>query len=594
MPLRSGRPPPGVEEIAYFLPLRDQDLNPRTMQQYLEREIRDVLASMEGVPEGFTPEFETPNNPEHGDLSTNAAMQLARHLRRAPRQIAEDLAARLRERPLDPHRVAAVEVAGAGFLNFRFSDAYLAEGIAGLLAAGDRYGRTGTGGRRRAMVEYVSANPTGPLTVGHGRNAVLGDTIANLLDWTGYDVTREYYFNDAGRQMRVLGESVRARYLANVDPALPTKQIKTGENEFATVPEPFPDDGYLGDYIAEIAQGLYETNGDVLAHAPDVRPFKQAAQDAIFADIERTMLRLGIRMNSFFNEDSLYQNNKVWDTLQALRDAGFVYDKDGAVWFRTTAFGKEQDTVLVKSSGEPTYRLPDIAYHVEKFERGFDRMVDIFGADHIATYPDVLEGVRVLGYDPAKVDVVIYQFVTLVRGGEPVKMSTRKATYVTLDELMDEVGEDVTRFFFLMRSPNTHLEFDLDLAKEASDKNPVFYLQYAHARICSIIRKAQEVGFTFGDRADLSLLRHEAEVALMKELLRFSDVLERAAALKEPHHVATYLREVAVAFTQFYGNCRIIGEEAALATARMHLARAAQIVLRNGLTVLGISAPEQM
>src|SRR5690606_18697839 len=243
----------------------------------------------------------------------------------------------------------------------------------------------------------------------------------------------------------------------------------------------------------------------------------------------------------------------------ALRAAGFVYDKDGAVWFKTTAFGKEQDTVLVKSTGEPTYRLPDIAYHVTKYERGFEKMVDIFGADHIATYPDVLEGVRVLGYDAAQIDVGIYQFVTLVRGGEPVKMSTRKANYVTLDELMDEVGEDVTRYFFLMRSPNTHLEFDLDLAKEASDKNPVFYLQYAHARICSIIRKAAEVGLALEGEADLSLLTHASEEALMKELLRLPEVVGQAAADYGPHKVATYLRDVATAFSQFYRDCHIIG-----------------------------------
>lgn len=564
------------------------------MKAYLEEQLRDVLASMEGVPADFVPEFEQPNNPEHGDLATNAALQLARSLRKAPRQIAEDLAARLRARPLDPARVASVEVAGAGFLNFRFAEAYLARSVADLLAAGADYGRTRSGQGRRAIVEYVSANPTGPLTVGHGRNAVLGDTIANLLDWTGYEVTREYYFNDAGRQMRVLGESVQARYQALVNPEMPTRQVKVGEHTTVEVPETFPEDGYLGDYIAEIARGLYEAHGAALMQAENAKVFKEAAEKAIFADIERTMRRMGIEMTSFFNEHTLYEDDSVWRTLEALREKGYVYDHDGAVWFKTTAFGKEQDTVLVKSSGEPTYRLPDIAYHVTKFERGFGRIVDVFGADHIATYPDVLEGLQVLGYDTAQVDVVIYQFVTLVRGGEPVKMSTRKATYVTLDELMDEVGEDVTRFFFLMRSPNTHLEFDLDLAKEASEKNPVFYLQYAHARISSILRKAQEVGFTFGEAPDLSLLEHEAEVGLMKELLRFPEVLERAADLKEPHHVSGYLREVAVAFTQFYGHCRIIGEEQTLATARMHLARAAQIVLHNGLTVLGISAPEQM
>ena len=563
------------------------------MKEYLSRKLKDVLSTLEGVPEDFDPEFETPNNPEHGDLATNAAMQLARHLRRPPRQIAETLAQKLREAPLDPNRVTAVEIAGAGFLNFRFAEQYLAASVADLLKAGSDYGRSILGNGLTALVEYVSANPTGPLTVGHGRNAVLGDTIANLLEWTGYDVTREYYFNDGGRQMRILGESVRARYQAIVDPDIPHKQIKVAENEWADVPETFPEDGYLGAYIHDIAAALHAEHGGAL-DTSDVKPFKEAAEKTIFAEIEKTMARLGIRMDTFFNEYSLYEDERVWQTLDRLRKAGYVYDKDGAVWFKTTEFGKEQDTVLVKSTGEPTYRLPDIAYHADKLDRGFDRIVDVFGADHIATYPDVIDGVRVLGYDPGRIVVVIYQFVTLVRGGEPVKMSTRKATYVTLDELMDEVGEDVTRYFFLMRSPNTHLEFDLDLAKEASEKNPVFYLQYAHARICSILRKASEVGFTFAGEADLSLLEHESEIALMKELLLLPEVIERASEIKEPHTVANYLRDVAVAFTQFYGNCRIIGEEKALATARMHLAEATRIVLQNGLTVLGISAPERM
>ncbi|GIV59528.1 arginine--tRNA ligase [Rhodocaloribacter litoris] len=563
------------------------------MESYLEQEIRSALGAMGEVPEDFTLEFEKPNNPEHGDLATNVALKLARSFRRAPRQIAEDLAGALRGR-LDPRRIAAVEVAGPGFLNFRFAPTYLTDRLAALLEAGEAYGRTDDGRGRRALVEFVSANPTGPLTVGHGRNAVLGDTLANLLEWTGYDVTREYYFNDAGRQMRILGESVRARYLALVDPGLPTKKVKRAEGDFVEVPAPFPEDGYLGDYIVDIARQLYEEHGAALAQAEDVTPFKRAAEEAIFADIEQTLRRLKIRMDTFFNEHSLYENEAVWEVVERLREKGYVYEKDGAIWFKTTALGKDQDTVLVKSSGEPTYRLPDIAYHINKLERGFDRIVDVFGADHIATYPDVVAAVRLLGYDADRIEVVIYQFVTLVRGGEPVKMSTRRATYVTLDELMDEVGEDVTRFFFLMRSPNTHLEFDLDLAREASEKNPVFYLQYAHARICSILRKAEEVGFTFGDTPDLSLLTHEAEVALMKVLFDLPEAIRRAAETKEPHRLANYLRDVAVAFTQFYGHCRIIGEERALATARMHLARATRLVLHNGLAVLGISAPERM
>ena len=563
------------------------------MQSYLEKEVRAVLESMGDLPDDFQLTFEQPKNPDHGDVATNAALILARVFRKSPRAIADELAARLRDVPLDPNRVAAIEVAGPGFINFRFADNYLFDELRAILERGSDYGRSQSGEGRTAIVEYVSANPTGPLTVGHGRNAVLGDTIANLLDWIGFEVTREYYFNNAGRQMRILAESVRARYPALVDPNLPTRLIGP-ENERVEVPEPFPEDGYLGEYIIQIAQDLRDQYGDSLRDNEELGPFQKAAQDAIFADIESTMQRLGIRMDTYFNENSLYESEAVWKTLELMRAKGYVYDKDGAVWFKTSELGKDQDTVLVKSTGEPTYRLPDIAYHVDKLERGFDLIIDIFGADHIATYPDVIRGVEVLGYDPSRIDVVIYQFVTLVRGGSPVKMSTRKATYVTLDDLMDEVGEDVTRFFFLMRSPNTHLEFDLDLAKEAREKNPVFYLQYAHARICSIVRKAEEVGFTFAQNPDLSRLGHETEIDLIKHLLELPTVIEGAANAREPHRIITYLNEVATAFTRFYDACRIVGEEQAIATARMHLAEATRIVLHNGLTVLGISAPEKM
>jgi len=562
------------------------------MRDYLDTQLRAVLDAMDDVPDDFEPELEKPAQPEHGDLATNTAMRLASVLKNNPRAIAEDLANRLREQ-VDPRRIASIAVAGPGFINFRFAETYLVDALAGVLAAGDDYGRTDDHAGETALVEYVSANPTGPLTVGHGRNAVLGDTIANLLDWTGYDVTREYYFNDAGRQMRVLGASVRARYQALVDPDTPTHTLTLDDGTVVEVPVSFPDDGYLGDYIVDIAQTLVDEHGDALVDA-GVEPFKEAAEEVMFAQIEQTLARLNIEMDAFFNEHDLYADGRIEATLDALREAGYVYEGEGAVWFKTTAFGKEEDTVLVKSTGEPTYRLPDVAYHADKFERGFDLMVDVFGADHIATYPDVLSGVEVLGYDADRVDVVIYQFVTLVRSGEPVKMSTRRASYVTLDELVDEVGADVTRFFFLMRSPNTHLEFDLDLAKEASDKNPVFYLQYAHARICSIVDKAAETGFTFDDEADLSLLEHEAETTLMKTLLRFPSRIQNAAEARRPHRLINYLRDVAEAFTQFYGHCRIVGEEQALATARMRLAQATRIVLRNGLTILGISAPESM
>ena len=563
------------------------------MQAYLHDCILSALKAMGGAPDDFSPEFEQPANPDHGDLSCNAAMKLARHFRKAPRMIAEEMVTHLEALPLDAKRISSVEVAGPGFLNFRFADAHLSDQLQQIIDAGESFGKTNTGKGRRALVEFVSANPTGPLTVGHGRNAVLGDTIANLLEWSGFQVDREYYFNDAGRQMRVLGESVRARYMAWINPELPTKQIGE-DNNLTTVPEPFPEDGYLGDYIDEIAREMVELQGADLDTEGDVESFKKAAEEQIFADIEGTLDRLGIHMDSFFNERTLYDSNKVWEIVEAFREKDLAYDKDGAVWFKTTEFGKEADTVLVKSSGEPTYRLPDIGYHADKLDRGYDLCIDVFGADHIATFPDVLDGIRSLGYDADKVDVVIYQFVTLIRGGEPVKMSTRKATYVTLDELMDEVGDDVTRYFFLMRSPNTHLEFDLDLAKEASDKNPVFYLQYAHARICSILRKAADTDLTLDGNADLSLLDHPTEQALVKVMMDLPESIDRAAENREPHRLANYLRDVAVAFTQFYGQCRIIGEDENLAKARLKLADAARQVLKNGLSVLGIGTPERM
>ncbi len=564
------------------------------MKAYITRELKSVLEAFDDVPADFEIELETPQNAEHGDLSSNAAMKLARYLKRSPRDIATDLAERLRNKPVDPRRISGVEIAGPGFLNFRFASTYLTDALGDILEAGHAYGRGTYGKGQTAIVEYVSANPTGPLTVGHGRNAGLGDTIANLLGWIGYDVTREYYFNNAGRQMRVLGESVRARYRALVDPNEGTKQVEVSDGVFVEVPASFPEDGYLGDYIIDIARELVDQHGDALLTAPDESVFKAAAEKAIFKDIESTLLRLNIKMDTFFNEHSLYDSGRVWEVIDLLKEKNLAYESEGATWFKTTEFGKEKDTVLVKSSGEPTYRLPDIAYHADKFDRGFSKIVDVFGADHIATYPDVMSGVEVLGYDPEKVDVVIYQFVTLVRGGVQVKMSTRKATYETLDDLMDEVGDDVTRFFFLMRSPNTHLEFDLDLAKQARDKNPVFYLQYAHARICSIIRKAGDEGFSFDDKIEFSLLTHDAETSLIKELLRLPEMVESAALSKEPHRLINYLNEVATSFTKFYDACRILGEDAALASARMKLAEATRNVLRNGLTILGISAPEQM
>jgi len=544
------------------------------IEAYLKKQLKHALDKFDIDPTQMPDiQLETPRDPDHGDISTNIAMQLAKPLRNNPRKIAGELVEKLE---LDPKLIESTGVAGPGFINFRYADQYLTDALKELIAAGGVFGETEEKKGQKALVEFVSANPTGPLTVGHGRNAVLGDTVARLLEWTGAEVDREYYFNNAGRQMRKLGLSVRARYLQAIGKS-----------------EELPEDGYKGEYIKEIAQDLVAKHGESLADDADETIFKEAAESAIFDQIQTTLKRMNIEMDSFFNEKSLYDSGAIEETVEKFREKGMIYNEDGAVWFKTTEFGKDKDTVLIKSTGEPTYRLPDIAYHANKLDRGYDLCIDVFGADHIDTYPDVMNGIKVLGYDPSKVDVLVYQFVTLVQDDKPYKMSTRKANFVTLDELMDDVGEDVTRFFFLMRSPNTHLEFDVAKAKETGEKNPVFYLQYAHARIQSILRKKAELSEE-ADEHKLELLTHPSEITLIKKLLGFPDVIVLSARHLEPHRVITYLNELASDFTSFYHDCRIIGEEQELMDARAELAKATAQVLANGLGILGITAPDRM
>ncbi len=529
--------------------------------------------------------FTVPNNPQFGDYSTNVALTLAKKLRRAPRDIANEIIENLETE----NTGIEVSIAGAGFINFKFSAEALVKVIPEILSQNKNYGKSNKYNGKKVIVEFVSANPTGPLTVGHGRNAVVGDTVANLLEWIGYDVTREYYFNNAGRQMRVLGDSVWLRYLE-----LFGKKID------------FPEDYYQGEYIKNIAKEFKEqnnefnntlisysikTNNKLLINLKE--RIKEFAEHKIFDDIKKTLASLGIEMNSFYNENKLYENGKIDEILKIFEEKGVSYKKDGAVWLKLTELGNEQDKVIVKSSGEPTYRLPDIAYHTTKFERGFDLIVDLFGSDHMATYPDVLAGLKFLGYDTSKIKVLIHQFVTIMENGEVVKMSTRKANFVTLDELIEEVGSDVVRYFFIMRSITSHLNFDLTLAKKQSDENPVFYLQYAHARISSILRMTKEEGLA-SSTENLNLLTTNAEKNLLKLINRFKDEIHYAAENYEPHKVANFLQELAAAFHKFYTECRIIGSEQKLAEARIALAEATQILIRNGLNLLGITAPERM
>lgn len=558
------------------------------MKSYLSPLLHDALSAL-GIAAPADITLELPRNPEHGDLSTNLAMTLAKAEKKNPRELATTLVEALKQR-IDASVVTDISIAGAGFINFKFAESFYGTRLKSVLASGAEYGKTSKGSGVRVNVEYVSANPTGMLHVGHGRNAAIGDTVANILQWNGYDVTREYYFNNAGNQMNNLGKSVHKRYLEVLDAA---------KYRFPTTEE--DDSLYRGEYIIEIAKSLVDKHGSVLQETTDenLLTCRKAGEEWCFAVIKQTMERMNIRHDVYFNEDSLYTDGKVKDTIEKLREKGVVYEKEGATWLALSKMGMQDDRVMIKSSGEPTYRLPDIAYHHDKLaRRKFDRVVDVLGADHIATVPDVLAAVETLGEDKSKVHVLIYQFVTLMHNGEQVKMSKRTGKAYTLDDLLEEFGEDVTRFFFVMRSNNTHLEFDIGLASEQSEKNPVFYLQYAHARIASILRQAEERGVQVNDNilanADTTLLTHPSEIDLIKLLLRFPEVVTRAGDILEPQVIAEFLREVAAAFHKFYHDCRILGETEHLMNARFALAFATKTVMHNGLAILGISAPEKM
>jgi arginyl-tRNA synthetase len=541
-------------------------------EQYIREKIEQYLKSRDIKNLSFS--FEKPKQKQFGDLSTNVAMQLAAILKTNPRQIATEIQSSI---SLDPLYLEKIDIAGPGFLNFFIPvNSYIIQ-LFDIIKKKENFGRSDQGKGVKTQIEFISANPTGPLTIGHGRQAVLGDTIARLFETIGYDVIREYYFNDAGRQMRILGDSVRMRYLEQLGDKIE-----------------FPDDYYQGDYITNIARQLKDEFGEKLKNDTNLDIFTTKAEEEVFKDIKNTIARLKFQMDVFYNEKSLYDEGKIEEVVSALRDKELIEERDGAVWFLTSKLGKEQDRVVIKSSGEPTYRLPDIAYHVEKIKRGFELIVDIFGADHIDTYPDVLLAVKSLGYDESKIKVLIHQFVTLMEGSEKVKMSTRKANFVTLDELMDEVGEDATRFFFLMRHMNSHLNFDLTLAKTQSDENPVFYVQYAHARICSIVRFGQEKNITFEKDPQLSLLDSEEELELIKHLINYPVTIKFSADNFEPHRLVHYLIDAATLFHKFYTVCRVITDDTQLSQARLALCDATRIVIFNGCQILGITAPEKM
>ncbi len=542
------------------------------MKKYLEKIFTEAGQKLNYLNE-IQLSFDTPKIENHGDLSCNAAMLLSKKIKKNPREIAEQILSNL---SIDKNVILKAEIAGPGFINFFFTPEYLTEIIKNIISKSSAFGKSSKYNGKKANVEFVSANPTGPLTVGHGRNAVIGDTVSNLLEWIGYEVDREYYFNNAGRQMRVLGDSVKLRYLQ-----LLGKEII------------FPDNYYQGNYIQNIAKKILEKYKDDLESEPPEGKFKEIAEGEIFDDIKNSLKKLGIDHRIFYNEKSLYDEGKIDKLLEQFNFLGLSYKKDDATWLKLSELGSEEDKVIVKATGEPTYRLPDIAYHATKFERGYDLMVDLFGSDHAATYPDVLAGIKALGYDHTRIRVLIHQFVTIMEGGEVVKMSTRKANYITLDELVDEVGSDVVRYFFNMRSISSHMNFDLTLAKKQSDENPVFYLQYAHARICSIVKAVEEDNLE-PSTENLNLLTTEEEQRLLKKLHLFEEEVLYSAENYEPHRICIYLEELAAAFHKFYHFHRILGSEKKLAEARLALAIATKIVIKNGLIILGVSAPERM
>ncbi|MEX2204716.1 MAG: arginine--tRNA ligase [Myxococcota bacterium] len=516
---------------------------------------------------------------EHGDFASNAALVLAKPLRRAPREVAELLQAALVD---EAGVLERTEIAGPGFLNFFLARTRWHGVVAGVLRDGPAFGRSDAGQGQHVMVEFVSANPTGPLTIGHGRNAVLGDCIARLLEASGHKVTREYYFNDAGRQMRVLAQSLRARYLQLLGDAAE-----------------LPEEGYQGEYLIEIARALVAQVGEGFRDASET-DFRTRAVEAIFADIEGTLRGLGVRFDAYFNEHTLFERKRVEATLADLRTRGLIFEQDGATWLRSTSFGLERDRVLVKSTGEATYLLPDLAYHRETLQRGFDRVIDVLGPDHIAQFPYVQAGIEALGCEAGRVELVMYQWVNLRRGGELVKMSTRKASFVTVDEVLGKVGCDVFRYFMVERRADTHLDFDLDLAEERSDRNPVYKIQYAHARLCSIARKAADEGLALAaDPASIPLHRLVLpdEIELAKLVGRWPDTLLHAANAREPQEVARFLLELANAFNAYISDGkrhRVVSEDRELSSARLALVSAVRIALASGLELLGIGAPERM
>jgi len=524
--------------------------------------------------------LEPPKQREFGDLATNVAMLWAQKAKKPPRVIAEMILKNLE----DPHGLLArKEIAGPGFLNFTFSSQFYYQRLRELAEA--KEGNLNIGRGRKVQVEIASVNPTGPLHVGHGRVAVIGDVLSRLHQAVGFEVEREYYVNDAGKQMENLGRSLYARY-----------------QELLGVSSEFPVDGYPGDYVKELAQAVKSENGSKFTAVSEdaaIEFFTRYGGDALLQTIKNQLGEFGIHFDSFFSEKALRERNEVVETIERLRSQGFIYSQDGAEWFRSTEFGDDKDRTVIKSDGELTYFASDIAYHRNKFERKFHKLIDVWGADHHGYVPRLKAAVQGLGYDPSILQVVLVQMVQLTRGGEPVRMGKRTGEFVSLAEVLQEVGRDAARFFFLMRKSDSHLDFDLDLAKRQSSDNPVFYVQYAHARVASIFEQARKSGMSdgvvWGDRpVMLERLKLGEELELIRRMVQFSDVLEDSVRELEPHRLVFYLLELAGEFHRYYNRFRVISDDLGLTHARLFLVQNVQTTIRRGLEILGVEAPMKM
>lgn len=518
----------------------------------------------------------------HGDMTSNIAMRLASSAGKPPREIAkgvlEILERKISEEDLSRY-IGTVEVKGA-FLNFRLSEEYFRKLLMTIRAEGEDFGRSGEGGGKKVNIEFVSANPTGPLTIAHGRQAAIGDALARILRFDGYDVTSEYYLNDMGRQINMLGRSVAVRYI----------NLFGGD-------EPMPEDGYMGDYITDMAKALKESKGDTLLEDTEENRtfFREYAVEYMMKLIRDDLRDFGVAFGEWTPQSRIESAHEVEKTLAELEEKSYIYDSEGAKWFASTRFGDDKDRVVIKSDGSFTYLAPDIAYHRDKYSRKYSKIIDLLGPDHHGYIKRMKAAVQAMGHDPETLDILIVQLVTLMRGGQSVSMSTRKGEFISLRELMDELGKDVARFFFLSRRLDSHLDLDIDLARKESADNPVFYMQYAHARIRSIQKFSSGSRFRlmFG-RTDLGLLNTGDEKQLMRKLGEFPFVVRAAAEALEPNRVLTYLNELARCFHSFYTRCRVVSDDASLSKSRLFLVECVRIVLANGLGLLNITLPERM